>query len=156
LDDRKARKIFNKLKGKKVGHWLAEEYLGHGKSAVVILAKDGVRRAALKVFDPDLIQQYGSEQQLKRINRERELIGKKHEHLVEIFDGGFCARTKTHYVVMKRIRGPILSACIKNVPRQKIWSVISQIAAGAQFLEQLKLAHRDIKPANVAVTRRLM
>ncbi len=152
MDDKKANRIFRKLKGKRVGDWLVQDYIGHGKSAVLFLARSGGSRAAIKVFDPDLIESYGPEQQLKRIDRERELIGKKHKHLVRIFDGGFCPRTKSYYVVMERIRGPVLSTCLAKVPRAKIWSLISQLASAARFLEQLKLAHRDIKPANIAIT----
>jgi serine/threonine protein kinase len=152
VDDKKARSTLAKLKGKTVGSWLVEGYIGHGKSAVVFLAKRGSRRAALKVFDPEVIEKYGREQQLKRINREKELIGKKHKHLVEIFDGGFCARTKAYYVVMRRVRGPVLSECLKRVARQNVWPLIFQIADAARYLEQLKLAHRDIKPANIAIT----
>ncbi|HEV3039890.1 MAG TPA: protein kinase [Candidatus Angelobacter sp.] len=153
MDEKKAKRIFAKLKGKEVGNWRVEEYIGHGKSAVVFLAKDSTRRAALKIFDLELIEKYGSEQQIKRIDRERELIGQKHKHLVEIYDGGLCSRTKVHYVVMQRIRGPALSECLAKVPRQKIWLVISQIAEAAKCLEQLKIAHRDIKPANIAMTK---
>ncbi len=152
VDDKKANRIFNKLRGKRVGDWLVQGYIGHGKSAVVFRAKGGGSRAAIKVFDPDLIALYGREQQLKRIDRERELIGKRHKHLVRILDGGFCARTKSYYVVMERIRGPVLSTCLSKVPRSRIWSLISRIASAARYLEQLKLAHRDIKPANIAVT----
>ncbi|MFZ2395660.1 MAG: hypothetical protein WAW09_05175 [Smithella sp.] len=39
-----------------------------------------------------------------------------------------------------------LAQKIKTVPRDKIFSIISQIASAAKYLEELDLAHRDIKP----------
>jgi len=41
--------------------------------------------------------------------------------------------------------------CLTLVPRDKIASILQQIASAAQFLEGKDLAHRDIKPENIAV-----
>jgi serine/threonine protein kinase len=38
------------------------------------------------------------------------------------------------------------------LPRDRIWPLIGQVAAAAEFLEKLGFAHRDIKPDNILVS----
>lgn len=109
-------------------------------------------KGALKVFHPELIERYGRDVQLARIDRERSLIGQSHPHLVTILDGGSCVATGHLFVVMERLPYKNLHEARSTVPPDKYGTLISQIASAARFLEDLGLAHRDIKPENIAVT----
>lgn len=151
----RANRLIEEILGKLVGGWEVMQPLGAGKSAVVFRAVRGGVEAALKVFDPEFIDQAGREIQLKRITRELSLKEVSHPHLVRILDGGECAQTNHLFIVMERVDAPNLAEVLKDVPREAIRPMISQIAEAARFLESLDppLAHRDIKPDNIAVSR---
>ncbi|RYX91909.1 MAG: hypothetical protein EOO28_24230 [Comamonadaceae bacterium] len=155
MDSAQAAALKQNLKGKFIGGWLASDGLGHGKSAVVVLAtKDGVS-AALKVFHPELVEQYGVAMQLERIARERSLIGAEHPNLVKIYDGGQCVETGYLYVVMELLPTKNLEECLSAIKQEHIRPLISQLASAAKFLEEKGLAHRDIKPSNIAINEQL-
>jgi eukaryotic-like serine/threonine-protein kinase len=152
MDNILAARMTAELVGKEVGGWKATEFLGAGKSALVLKAEREGKETALKVFDPDLIKKYGEETQLGRISRERRLIGQSHSHLVKIFDGGKCPDTGYLFVTMECIPAKDLSQLLTSVPHDRIRPLISQLASAARFLHEQELAHRDIKPSNIAVT----
>jgi serine/threonine protein kinase len=153
MDLVRAKRIAAELRGRRVGGWVVSDYLGNGASAVVLSAKrDGVL-AALKLIDPEMVERYGQDKQLMRIERERGLVGHSNEHLVKIFDGGVCADTNYLYIVMELIPHPALTALIPTFPRERIGPVIEQLAGAARFLETRQLVHRDIKPDNISITR---
>lgn len=147
-----AARMSAELVGKEVGGWKATELLGVGKSAMVLKAERGDIEAALKIFDPDLIEKYGEDTQLGRIDRERRLIGQSHDHLVKIFDGGKCSTTGHLFVTMECIPAKDLAQVLTSVPHDRIRPLISQLALAARFLHEKELAHRDIKPSNIAVS----
>lgn len=151
MDPVRAERISRELSGQEVGGWRIGRYLGAGKSAVVFDSERDGQRAALKVFDPELVERFGKDTQLGRINRERGLIGEKHPNLVQIYDGGECLTSGYLYVAMEFIEAPNLKDSLTLVPREKISAILSQVASAAQFLEEKQLAHRDIKPDNIAV-----
>jgi serine/threonine protein kinase len=155
MDRTVAARMANEIVGSEVGGWRALEQLGSGKSALVLKAERNGQIAALKVFDPDLIEKYGEAVQLGRIDREKRLIGKRHEHLVRIFDGGKCTVTGRLFVAIECIHAKDLAALLTAVPRDKIRPLIAQLALAARFLEEQELAHRDIKPSNISVSGRL-
>jgi serine/threonine protein kinase len=138
------------LVGERVGGWLVQKYINNGKSAAVFEAEKDGQRAALKVFYPEIVQRYGREAQLKRIERERSLIGKVHPNLVQVYDGG----EDRHYlfVAMEYFEGSNLADELKNIPGSEVRLLVAQIASAAQFLETSSFAHRDIKPANIGVS----
>lgn len=141
------------LIGKRVGAYQIVKFVDRGASAFVFQAKspDG-KQLAVKVFDPAFIKQFNDEVQVARIERQLLLKGKHHDHLIEIIDGGRCADTGLHYLVMPFLPAPSLDKVLDKIPREGIWSIVSQIAAAARFLEDQKMYHRDIKPANIVVT----
>lgn len=153
LEKRPADDFETSLLGKAVGSFQIAKYVDRGASALVFEATgpDG-KQVAVKVFDPAFIQKFGDDVQVKRIERQLLLKGKHHKHLIEILDGGRCAKTNLHYLVMPFLPVPSLDKVLDKIPRENIWPIISQIAAAAQFLEDLNMCHRDIKPANIAVT----
>jgi serine/threonine-protein kinase RIO1 len=87
MDKQRAAKMSAELLGKTVGGWLIQKYINHGKSAVVFLAQRSGQEAALKIFDPEIVERYGRDVQLKRINRELSLVGKSHPNLAAIYAG---------------------------------------------------------------------
>lgn len=147
-----AARMKNELVGSQIGGWKALSFLGAGKSAIVLKAEKAGQTAALKIFDPDLIEKYGEATQLARIEREKRLIGKAHENLVKIFDGGKCSTTSHLFVAMEYIPAKDLSQLLTAVPRDKIRLLTSQLSKAARFLHEQELAHRDIKPSNIAVS----
>ena len=151
MDPVRAERISKELINQRIGRWLIRRYIGSGKSAVVFEGEKDGQQSALKVFDPELVEKFGKATQLGRIERERSLIGEHHLHLVQIFDGGECAESGYLYVAMELIEAPNLGSSLTLVPREKIASLLYQIASAARFLEEKNLAHRDIKPENIAV-----
>lgn len=137
------------LTGKIINGWVIGKLIDNGKSALVLHAiKDG-NKAAIKIFDRELVETFGKDVQLERIDREKQLIGKHHDNLIKIIDGGYCPKTDFCYVVMEYLPGDTLSKVLKSIPVENIADIISQLASAAKFLDDLELAHRDIKPDNI-------
>ncbi|MCR4279688.1 MAG: protein kinase, partial [Candidatus Zambryskibacteria bacterium] len=139
------------LKGTIVGDWLVGDYIDSGKSALLLHASKPGHNAAIKIFDQEIIERYGGDSQKKRIEREKELIGKEHPNLIKIFDGGPCSSSGYYFVVMEYLSGKTLSKSLDAIPRSKIGEIIAKLASAAKFLESLGLAHRDIKPDNIMI-----
>ncbi|MEZ4308600.1 MAG: serine/threonine-protein kinase [Polyangiaceae bacterium] len=142
----------HELLGKYIGRWRLERYLGAGKSAIVFEASSESRRAAVKIFDPDLVNRSGRDVQLKRVEREKRLIGARHPNLIEILDGGEDSSLGYLFVVMTLLPWPNVADALPEIPRENTRSLIKQLAEAAHFLEQRGLAHRDIKPENIVVS----
>ncbi len=141
------------LIGTTVGGCEVVRYIDRGASALVFEGKNSAyQRVALKVFDPAFISRFGDEIQVKRIERQLLLKQKHHDHLIDILDGGQCGVTDLHFLVMPFLPVPSLDKMLDKVPRESIWTIISQVASAAEFLEQNDMCHRDIKPANIVVT----
>jgi serine/threonine protein kinase len=92
-----------------VGGWTIDNALGAGKSASVFRATQGDRVAALKIFDPYIVEKYGKDAQLARVQRELSLRELHHPHLVRIIDGGECPTSGLLFVVMELIPAPNLA-----------------------------------------------
>lgn len=155
MDQKTAKKLAETLKGQKVGGWEVGRYLNYGKSAFVCESSKNRVTAAIKIYDSILIEEFGEDVQTKRIERQLSLVGKAHPNLVKIYDGGRCKEHGLFFLVMERVNEVSLENVIPAFPRDKIETIISQIASAAKFLEELGLAHRDIKPSNIAITEDL-
>ena len=140
-----------RLRGTTVGGWLVGDYINNGKSAVVVSASKDAKRAALKIFDPELVGRYGQEAQRKRIEREKSLVGKSHPNLIQVLDGG--EDGSYLFVALEYFDGTNLADALKDVPPSEVRSLLSQIASAAKFLEDASFAHRDIKPENIGICR---
>lgn len=151
MDEIRANRMTEELIGKSVGQWELIQYLGCGKSALVFEGMCLGRKGAVKVFDPEMVQRFGKGTQLQRIQRELLVRDKIHENLICIIDGGECSATGYLFVVMECLEGTTLESVIKDIPRNDIQLIISQVASAAQYLESLELCHRDIKPSNIAI-----
>lgn len=155
MDQVRANQMMQELAGTGCSGWKVLELIGNGKSALVCKAVRGEQVAALKVFDPELVERLGKDQQLERIKRELKLIGHTAPSLVEILDGGECLGTGHLFIAMEYIQAPNLATVLADIPRNAIRLIIQQIASAAKFLEEFGdgYAHRDIKPANIVITR---
>jgi len=152
MDPTRALRIFSEIKNKKCGAWKISKYINCGKSAIVCLGKKGKKQAALKFFDPELIERYGCELQKTRIEREQDLIGEDHPHLVKIYDGGHWEAQNLFYVAMEYLPWKNLSEEITKIPENLHAILVEQIAKACKHLETLNLCHRDIKPENIAIS----
>jgi eukaryotic-like serine/threonine-protein kinase len=147
-----AEKMAQEFIGQTVGGWTIERRLGNGKSATVFRAERDGEVAALKIFDRDLVAKFGKAVQLQRVQRERELVGHSHPNLIRIIDAGEDLARDAIFVAMDLFEGKNLAERLQDVPPTSIRSLISQLAAAAQYLEGIGLVHRDIKPENVGVS----
>lgn len=157
MDKVRAKRFEQALVGQSAAGWNVQAYINCGKSAAVFKARNGDRLAAIKFFDPEIIEKHGAEIQLQRIEREKLLIGKTHQNLVQIFDGGLWTGPNLplgdlYFVVMEYLPWQNLADALAGVPVGAERSIIRQLATAARFLEELGLCHRDIKPENIAVS----
>lgn len=152
MDFAEAKVFSDKLiAGQEVAGWKLTEYISHGKSAVVLHAQHAERVAVLKVFHPTLTEQYGREAQQVRVDRERTLIEKRHQNIVNIIDAGMCKDTEHFFVAMDIAEGRPLSDVLHLIPPKNIAVLIEQLARAAMQLELWGFTHRDIKPSNIHV-----
>jgi serine/threonine protein kinase len=150
MDRVRAIRIATELNGKAIAGWVIAELVDYGKSALVLAASKGDQTCILKLFDPEIVERYGEGVQRERVTRERVLVGKSHPNLVSILDAGESGGY--FYVAMGKIPGKPLSRRLADLPRNRIWPLIEQVAAASEFLENLGFAHRDIKPDNILVS----
>lgn len=146
-----AKKRASELFGKRIGNWTVGEYIDSGKTAFVCEAYRNNQKYAIKIFETDFLDDKDIDELKIRLDRQLKLVGKSHENLIKIFAGGYCSESKCYYLIMEFLDAPSLSKLIKDLPRERIGPLISQIASAARFLEDLNLVHRDIKPENIAV-----
>lgn len=153
MDRVKAKDIEAKLKGQALMGFEIDSFVNNGKSAAVFKGRDSEsgKLVAIKVFDDELIAKYGDAVQLKRIERELELVGKSHPNMVQIFGGGFDELTQNHYLIMEYLDGPNLKDCLQEVSVEHVPMLVSQLAKCCEYLEGLGLVHRDIKPENIVL-----
>lgn len=135
-------------------NWTISQIIGSGADGIVYSAfKDKGNIVALKIYFPEIVIKYGKESISERIELQTDLIGeKKHNNLVEIFEGGFSEEYQTFYLIMEKIEGKTLDKLIGKVPSDKIPELIKQLASVAEFLEKKQLVHRDIKPSNIIIS----
>ena len=154
MDKARAARMEAELRCKVVLGWTVGRTLGFGKSALVFEATRASETAALKIFDPELIERFGADSQEERLRRELQLIGKNHPNLVKILDGGQedIAGTSYWLIIMELVSGRNLKDAIPHLPEAQIRPVLKQLAEAARFLEQSGQCHRDIKPENIVIT----
>ena len=75
MDRVRAARFEAELKGRKVGGWTVGPLIDNGASAAVFEADCQGQKAAVKIFDPELVERIGEGSQLARIDTEVSLVG---------------------------------------------------------------------------------
>lgn len=158
MDYIKARQLEAELSNKSLSGYQVIEYINCGKSAAVFKAKKNGENYALKIFDNELVERFGHEIQLKRINQEIGLKGHTIDNLVKIFDGGKdeILGSEYYYLVMELIKGKNLKEFIdsEDYSESFIVSVFEKLynVTNELLTQNNPIVHRDIKPENIMIT----
>jgi len=140
--------------GKRLGHYVVLEEVGHGGMGRVYTALDTKleRRVALKVLHPDVA---GSPDRRARFQREaRATAALNHPNVVHLYsveeaDGEI-------FITMELVQGTSLRELLKAgcpLPLTKTLTFATQIAEGLASAHAAGIVHRDLKPGNVMVAR---
>ncbi|HBJ34422.1 MAG TPA: hypothetical protein DDZ51_06585 [Planctomycetaceae bacterium] len=148
MTDDLAQRIANDFKGQKLDGYTIEGLHAKGGTSVVLVGSNGHKQAAIKIYAQELFQKSDAEKE--RIERQVEKRHLIHPNLVKTYCAG--VHLGYHYLTMEFVEAPTLEEVVQDLPREKIRTVIQQIAAAALFMHaDMQQVHRDIKPANVAV-----
>ena len=156
MDKIKALQLENILKGKSLDDFKIVKYINNGKSAAVFEAKKDGAKYAVKVFDNELIDRFGHEIQILRIEQEIALNGHGINGLVQIYNGGVTQLDGQdyYYLIMELIDGANLKEYIENndFGLKFIQKVLKQlIETTEELISKKRIVHRDIKPENIMV-----
>ncbi len=130
--------------------WMVKGEAGRGGTATVfdIASPDGDR--TLKIYDAEYSGGKKGQIEAARIEQQVSLGVHDCPSLVKIYDGG--TFHERHFLLMSRAPGQELEKRLSAVPREKIRSIVDQIARACIFLRGKGYCHRDIKSANIFVS----
>jgi serine/threonine protein kinase len=130
--------------------WRLLDTAGRGGTAPVFSVSSPSGDLALKLYDESFSTGELGEESERRLAPQKALGLHDCPYLVRIHDAGrFEERL---FVLMDRAPGQELEKRLKDVPREKVRSIIDQISKAAIFLRAHGLCHRDIKSANIFIT----
>jgi len=150
--DARRKLLIERWTGIELDGWVVGPYIGGGKSALVFHGTKGDAVAAVKIFDPEIIERFGEDAEAERVRREVELVGASHPNLVKILGGGYSEDQKVFFISMEFLDAPNLASVLDQVPIEAVPELIEQLASAAKFLHDRGVLHRDIKPENIAVS----
>lgn len=131
--------------------WTGIRFLGAGATAAVFQIETPEGDRALKLFSSKFSKGRRGDLTRRRLDL---VIEKLRDHrfpsLIPIYEGG--GWSDSLYMLMGLALGHCLGNVLQDVPREQIRSIISHVAAAAEFLESKELCHRDIKSDNIAVS----
>jgi WD40 repeat protein len=139
----------------KIGHYKISRVLGAGgMGAVYVGEQDRPRRTvALKVIRPG----YRSEQVLKRMEHEAELLGRLHHPgIAQIYEAGSAdawGQGPQPFFAMELVDGPPITDYCNNkklTTRERL-ALMAGVCDAVQHAHQRGVIHRDIKPGNILV-----
>ncbi|MDB5390881.1 MAG: Serine/threonine protein kinaserelated protein [Planctomycetaceae bacterium] len=136
----------------RLAHFDVMRVLGRGGMGVVFEAFDSrlQRHVALKVLDPELIEDEVSRQRFCREARAAASI--THENVVAVHQVEKSSEDGLPYLVMQLISGESLEQRLtreKKLPLREIVRISMQAAHGLAAAHAQGLIHRDIKPGNI-------
>lgn len=128
-----------------------EEQIGIGGMGIVYRALDTrlMRRVALKVIAPHLMQQETARTQFLR--EAQALAGLMHPNIVTVFDLCDDERTQTVFIVMELLRGHSLRHAMTGPARPLFSQLALSLCRALEAAHGQGFLHRDIKPENVFV-----
>jgi Zn-finger nucleic acid-binding protein len=127
------------------------DQLGEGGMGTVYLAEHlhMGHQAAIKVLRPEIAIE---EEMVTRLFDEARVLNRLHHpSLVQVFDCGVDDGLGP-YMVMELLRGEPLSRYLKRhrrPPREKLLSVLREVAEGLSVAHRAGIVHRDLKPDNI-------
>ncbi len=139
----------------KIGHYKISRVLGAGgMGAVYVGEQDRPRRTvALKVIRPG----YRSQQVLKRMEHEAELLGRLHHPgIAQIYEAGTAdawGQGPQPFFAMELVDGPPITEYANGRqlgPRDRL-KLMAGVCDAVQHAHQRGVIHRDIKPGNILV-----
>ncbi|WP_372716414.1 serine/threonine protein kinase [Novipirellula sp.] len=149
--DRTPASVANVLLGKRLNHFLLEDFIGGGGMGAVFRAHDEQldRTVAIKVIpfvgdDPDLKRRFRNEAQ--------SAAKLDHPRIAKVFDVG--TYDDWHYIVFEYIQGTNIRDLVH---REGVMSAdqavfyTCQLADAIQHASDRGIVHRDIKPSNVLI-----
>lgn len=139
----------------KIGHYKISRVLGAGgMGAVYVGEQDRPRRTvALKVIRPG----YRSQQVLKRMEHEAELLGRLHHPgIAQIYEAGTAdawGQGPQPFFAMELVDGPTITeyANNKKLDARERLRLMAGVCDAVQHAHQRGVIHRDIKPGNILV-----
>jgi serine/threonine protein kinase len=136
----------------RLAHFDVMRVIGRGGMGVVFEAFDSKlqRHVALKVLDPELIEDEVSRQRFCREARAAASI--THENVVAVHQVEKSSEDGLPYLVMQLIAGESLEQRLtreKKLPMGEIVRISMQAAHGLAAAHAQNLIHRDIKPGNI-------
>jgi serine/threonine protein kinase len=128
-----------------------EEQIGIGGMGIVYRALDTrlMRRVALKVIAPHLVQQEAARSQFLR--EAQALAGLMHPNIVTVFDLCDDEATQTVFIVMELLRGQSLRHFLTAADRPSFAQMALPLCRALEAAHAQGFLHRDIKPENVFV-----
>ena len=130
--------------------WTVRRELGQGGTAVVFEVDTPEGPRALKIYNSDFSTGELGKIERRRIQQQVDLCGHDCPWLVQVYDGGSFANRL--FLLMSRARGTELGQCLNSVPRNRIRTIVDQIASAVAFLRHHDICHRDIKVENIFIS----
>lgn len=153
-DRHRAHAILTALSGALEGRFVIGARLGVGGMANVYQATDlrHDRTVAIKVLQPELVHQFGSERFVREI---RIISHLNHPNIIGLIDSGLTAPGELPalpYYVMEFVEGESLRERIMRegpLPLEDSVRIAAEVADALHFAHQRGVVHRDVKPANI-------
>lgn len=136
--------------GDKIAGYRLEEQIGQGGMAVVYRAHDERldRRVALKLLAPGLAADTAFRTRFIRESRAAAAVD--HQNIIPVYDagdaGGFL------FIAMRYVSGGDVRSLLsegQQLPPERVWNIVNQVAAALDAAHEHDLIHRDVKPANM-------
>jgi len=143
----------------RIGRYILLETVGRGAMGVVYRAEDPVihRTVAVKVLHT--VSGLTAQQidlARERFSREGQVLGSiDHPNIIRVFDVGEDPESGEMYIVMEFVSGPTLETVIadETLDRERIVTIVGQLASGLDAAHARGVIHRDIKPSNIILTQ---
>jgi eukaryotic-like serine/threonine-protein kinase len=133
------------------GRYALHAQIGRGATGVVWAARDlrAGQAVAIKVLHPGVLETPGARRRFHREVTSAQTLD--HPHVVRILGHGQTAKGAP-YLVMERLSGQTLSACLSGtapLPLRRGFRIVAQILEGIAAAHRSNIVHRDLKPGNV-------
>jgi serine/threonine-protein kinase len=136
------------LKGRQLGRYKLETWLGRGAIGVVYKSYDSIlkRHVALKLLYAD--ETKNSEHILQEAQAQARV---EHPNICKVFDVGQVG--KTYYIAMQCLEGDTLDVATHDLNLSQKVEVMRRVAQAIHAAHQKGLVHRDLKPSNIIIKK---